>query len=312
MIRRQLRLTGPDARGTVVNATALRDLLNAVIDGSQRAVRIRTQGRSAATGPLPEWIAKSTDFRVELKEGSTILEFTGPTLLEANPEEFTQQDLFPEIDPSLSSFDYFAQTLEAALLGEDGAELFDRSLLKALRRDFEPVFAHGIETVEVPNVVRERPLKFAQPALVGFSVLERQIPKPQQVRLAGKLDQIRHSDRTFILVLRAGHERVRGSVPAHLAGQLQELWSREVLVSGTAHFTANGGVQLVEADSLSSASERDQELWSVRPEPLEAPRLVAGALRTPQGPRSGLAAILGRWPGEEDDDQVAEALGALS
>jgi hypothetical protein len=35
-------------------------------------------------------------------------------------------------------------------------------------------------------------------------------------------------------------------------------------------------------------------------------------LRKPQGPRSGLAAIVGQWPGDETDEQVRAALAELS
>jgi hypothetical protein len=41
-------------------------------------------------------------------------------------------------------------------------------------------------------------------------------------------------------------------------------------------------------------------------------KLDVGKLRRPQGPRSGMAAIMGRWPGEESDDDVIAALEKLS
>jgi hypothetical protein len=32
----------------------------------------------------------------------------------------------------------------------------------------------------------------------------------------------------------------------------------------------------------------------------------------PQGPRSGINAIFGRWPGDESDEEIMEALERLS
>ncbi len=34
--------------------------------------------------------------------------------------------------------------------------------------------------------------------------------------------------------------------------------------------------------------------------------------RKPQGPKSGLAAIIGKWPGDETDEEVDAALRELS
>ena len=34
--------------------------------------------------------------------------------------------------------------------------------------------------------------------------------------------------------------------------------------------------------------------------------------RVPQGPQSGLNAIIGKWPGDESDDEIAKALERLS
>jgi hypothetical protein len=37
-----------------------------------------------------------------------------------------------------------------------------------------------------------------------------------------------------------------------------------------------------------------------------------GVFRQPQGPRSGVNAIIGRWPGDETEEEIASALLELS
>jgi len=59
MVIHDIKLDGPGVKGTVVNAHLLRELLHIIIEGSQRALRVRTQGRSAARGILPSWISTS-------------------------------------------------------------------------------------------------------------------------------------------------------------------------------------------------------------------------------------------------------------
>lgn len=316
MAKRRIQLEGPRARGRIIGASALRDLLEAVIEGSQRAVRLRTQGRSVARGPVPEWIEAATEFDVEVKEGSTVLEFSAPSLLEADPEQFGQAKLFPEVDPNLTSIDYLADSLEAAIAGEAGEErsdLYDRSLLQTLRSDLRPVFAAGVETIRLSgSPSHDQPVVIREEVVSTFRNLEKKIPASQHVRLAGKLDSIRHSDRTFTLIPASDREKIRGVVSRHLIALLQQLWGEDVLVLGVAHFTAQGKVQLLEADDLRPASTEDERMWGEMPEPFRGSELRPAAMSAPQGPRSGLNAVVGKWPGDEDDEAVADALRELS
>lgn len=316
MAERTVRLEGPAARGPVVSAGVLRDLLEAVITGSQGAVRLRTQGRSTARGRVPEWIAAATEFDVEVKEGSTVLELSCPTLFEASPDQFAQEDLFPELDSSRTSLDYLFDTIEA-VTGDQGAdersELYDRPLLRKLGGALEPVFDSGIETISFSGMPRRKaPLLVREGAVSAFRELEERIPPPQRIRLVGKLDLIRHSDRTFTISPEQGREKVKGTIRRALLERLKDLWGQTVLVSGMAQFTARGAIQLIEADDLRAASEDEAHLWGEVPEPLDSGDLRPMAVREPQGPRSGLNAVIGAWPGEEDDEEVAEALKNLS
>lgn len=307
----KIELRGPGARGTVVNARMLRTVLGVLIDGSQQAVRLRTQGRSKARGTLPKWIDAATEFEVEISEGSTVLELQAPTLFEADPEEFSQRQLFPEVDPQLTSLDYLAEAAEAAMGGEEHADLYDRGLLSTLRR-LEDVFRHGVDSVRIERHGNgpSRDVQLTQPSLSEFSRLEAKIPHPQQVKAAGYLDTIRHSDHTFTLKASGETKPIKGVASEEHVTTLAELWGKSVLVSGLAHFTAGGRVQRIEAETINPASDRDLKFWTV-PEPARRP-MAAPALRVEQGPRSGLAAILGQWPGDESDDVISEALEQLS
>jgi hypothetical protein len=309
MLTRQLRLVGPSVFGTKVNGPLLREILIILIDGSQRALRIRTQGRSTARGVLPDWIAAATEFSVEIREGSTVLEIESPSLFEAAPEDFRQAQLFPEIDPTRAAVDYLADSIEAALRDDSRTALYDASFLKFLAK-LEGVFNHGVTEVEFRRLdgIPESVLQIQRSSVSQFRQLESRIPRPQRVNVAGKLDTIRHSDRTFVLAL-SGDQQIRGI--AEHCEDLQNLWGKSVLVSGTAHFTVGGCVQRIEADALRLASDRDFSLFSEAPRPVNSP-IEPSDLRRIQGPRSGLNAIFGKWPGQESDEKVGEVLDALS
>jgi hypothetical protein len=309
MLTRQLKLEGPSVTGTRVNAPLLREILALLIDGSQKALRIRTQGRSTSRGVLPDWIAAATEFTVQIREGSTVLDIESPSLLDAAPNEFRQTQLFPEIDPTRPALDYLVDSIEAALHEDNGTNLYDGPFLKFLAK-LEGIFEHGVTDVEFHQVDgASRPQLKVQRSSVGqFRQLESRIPKPQRVNVAGKLDTIRHSDRTFVLALSADH-RIRGI--AEQSEDLQQLWGKSVFATGTAHFTVDGSVQRVEVDLLRLATERELSLFSEAPLPITR-TIQPQDLKRPQGRRSGLNAIFGKWPGDEDDAEIAEALHDLS
>jgi hypothetical protein len=313
MSKHRIKIDGPGVKGVKVNACLLRTILDLVIEGSQRAVRIRTQGRSTARGLAPKWIEASSEFSVQILEGSTLLEIEAPSLMEADPDEFAQRDLFPDIDPERTSIDYFTDSLSAALEGENQANLYDKSFLEFLHH-FDSILNRGVNTVKIisdGNGIRTKPVTVTRAAIPIFKSLVKKIPDPQQVRIAGKLDQIRHSDYTLRVLIPEPAMTVKGVATANQLQDLKQLWGKLVLVSGVAHFNAAKGIQRIEVDHLEEASEKDLTLWGNIPEPLFKP-LVKAELRKSQGSRSGLNAILGKWPGDESEEDILMELERLS
>jgi hypothetical protein len=286
--------------------------LKLIVDGSQRAIRMRAEGRSAVRGTLPSWIVRSTAFDVELQPGSTLLAVHTPTLGDADPDQFRQANLFGGLNPDLTAIDYLSASLVGALSGSSDAWAFDRSMLTALRRDLKGLFEEGIATVGFPSAPGGNKAVEVSPLdLPRLSMLERQIPPEQVVRVAGKLDTIRHSDSTFAVFVGDSEEALRGVAERDLAEHLQGLWGKAVVITGTAHFTPEGTLQLIEAESIVPASTKDMELWGIRPQSLNGIEGPA-SLRLPQGPRTGVNAIFGQWPGDETDEEVDAAVDALS
>jgi hypothetical protein len=125
------------------------------------------------------------------------------------------------------------------------------------------------------------------------------------------LDSLRHSNRTFEIVLPGG-ERVRGVLAAE-SGEIAAVGPQlgsPVTVEGTAKFRPSGRLLRLDADWISTLSD-DAALWSGPPRPLFAP-LGPVDLRVPQGARSGVAAIFGQWPGDESEEEIEALLRELS
>ena len=313
-MKRTVKIEGTPVKGTVVDAAVLRDLLSLTIDGAQMALRLRTQGRSTARGVLPRWIQLATKYDVEIKTGSTVLELTGPTLAEADPDAFGQRDLFPELDPDLTAIDYLGAALDSTLgSGGASAEDYDRGMIDHIKK-YSSLFEAGVTSLiyGIPVNGSERPVTISPMKIKAVENLRRQIPPSQQARVAGNLDSIRHSDTTFGLLIPDSRETVRGIATQKLLDDMQRLWRQDVLVTGTAHFAASGKLLRVEAESLRQAADRDLGVFGQKPIPMGTPDDSYAGLRIPQGPRTGLNAVVGKWPGDEDDEQVDRALAELS
>lgn len=144
----------------------------------------------------------------------------------------------------------------------------------------------------------------------SYSPHHSQTPRSQRVRIAGKVDAIHHGERAFTLVLDSGEQ-----IPVVLVEGgpevLAPLLGKVAVVSGTAEFHSSGSLRCVNADLLQPGSEQDLSLWSEMPQPLFGATDVQN-VRPVQGPRSGINAIIGMWPGGETDDEIFAMLEEMS
>ena len=303
----KLKLTGEGMRGTRVDAALLRDLLDAVVEGTRGSVRLRMEGRSSARGTAPAWLERAAAFDlVAIEDGSTEVVLEAATLARAVPEQFQQIQMFGGLDGSLSCLDLFGESLRDAVAAKPDSDLYDDHLLDTFG-SISRVFSHGVQKLHVHGAER---LTVDEPAAGSLKALKRNIPADQRVVVVGKLDLLRHSDRMFTLVLEDGRV-VRGVVtPSVDLDVLGTLWGKRARVAGLSKFRPSGAVLRIEAETVIEA-EGDLSLFTSMPRPLLGD-LDLRSLHQPQGPRSGLAAIVGKWPGDESDEEIAELLAELS
>lgn len=307
--RHLVRLVGPRAGGARIAASVLGELTDVLLDATRGSLRQRVEGRSTARGSIPAWLQTAADFDVVgLESGSTVLVIKAPSLSDVAPALFAQRELFEPIDPSQSAFGLMEQTLALAASGRSDSDLFDQPLLSTFRR-FDRLLAHGHSAIELTNGNPAAPVVVDRGSIEAVDHLIRSTPEPQRTRVSGTLDTIRHSDRMFTLVLDGG-KSAKGISEGVTAEQLAELFGRNVVVSGTAVFRAYGALLRIEAETIEPAGS-DAAVWARIPAPLFHGMDMA-ALRQPQGLRSGVNAVIGRWPGDESEEEIAAALREMS
>jgi hypothetical protein len=305
-----VRLAGKQARGARIAGSVLGEITDVLVDATRGALRQRVEGRSTAPGTVPAWLEAAAEFDViGLEAGSTVLVIEAKRLLDVAPALFSQQALFEPVDSSETAFDLMEQTFALAAAGRSDSDLFDQALLSIFRR-FERILSSGFSSIEVTNGdLRHPPIVIDVDSLTAVDRLIHSTPPPQRARVSGMLETIRHSDRMFTLLLEGG-KSVKGTADGLAAKQLTERFGQRVVVSGTAVFRASGALLRIEADSIEPAGS-DAAVWARVPTPLF--RIMdTVSLHEPQGPRSGVNAVIGHWPGDESDEEIATALRELS
>lgn len=305
------KLIGPDIKGPGLSAALLRDVLDILVDGSEKAVRLVFEGRSTARGKVKPWVSAAAELRfVEIKEGSAEIVTEAAPINDVLPSDLKQLDFFvPDIDGSRTCLDLFEIGIKDALEGNLESDYYDDGLLKQYSQ-FKDVFNHGVETIRVTNGTAGRhSLEIGPEGLREIKKLKKKVYAPQYARIAGKLDVIGHSRRLFNLQLKDG-QQIKGIAERLDLEKLKELWGKQVFVSGKVIFRPSGSVHRIEAESIDGANG-NISLWSKLPKPLMK-SLEKKSLRAEQGPRSGINAIFGKWPGDESEEELKSALEELS
>ncbi|MCP3063488.1 hypothetical protein LXT21_32390 [Myxococcus sp. K38C18041901] len=304
----EIKLKGAAVHAERISAPLFQDLLHIFVEGAQRALRFRIEGRSTARGGVPAWLRSAAQFDLLLESESEagVFKVESRPLKQVLPEHLRSSEALADVGAEGSAVDLFEAGLEDALAGVADSDRFDEGLVETFSA-FARLFDQGVEGIEVIN---GHAFPIDVEGVERVARLRRQTPPPRAIRIAGKLDAIRHSDRFFTLILESG-AALRGVWERLDSDRVTASFGQKVIVSGVAVFRPSGSVLRIEAEHIEPASSRQATLWSVLPRPLFTP-MDPRALRQSQDERSGLSAIFGQWPGEETEDEFSAALRELS
>src|SRR5260370_38936653 len=132
---------------------------------------------------------------------------------------------------------------------------------------------------------------------------ERSHHPSRQVRLAGVLDMIRHSTRSFSLRVESGEE-VRGVMEStESLERLREFFGKPILVLGRAVYRPSGRLLRVDALALEEGAGAPA-VFAKAPPPQTTRPLASGRFRPSEAGKRGVAAFFGTWPGDETDGEL--------
>jgi len=278
---------------------------------------MRFRHASRIAGRRPDWLREATDLNpVDIQDAgdhSKIVIIEAPALGEAAAEVYAKRGLFDTF-PSQeeTALDVLGQTVGVIAARNAGSEWYDTDLLKRMEK-FRALFkqqgvsAVGLATLNGAGIETLPTATINQATTDAAESLHRQSPKTRRVRIAGKLDMLRDSDRAFDLLLADG-VRIRGVWEDDL-GAIIQLLRKQVVVDALAVFRPSGSLLRIEAGGMEEAGA-DDTYFSKMPKPAPS-QINLRAIHQPQAANTGLSAIYGQWPGDESEEQLLAALKDL-
>lgn len=308
MVARRISLEGASARGAVISADVLHELLGVVLDCSRKAVRLLVEGRSSARGQAPPWLDDAVAFDVVgFASGSTqVLTHMRP-LREALAERHAHIHSLDRTIGGASALDVLTWGLQDALSGKRDSDRFDVDLLESYRR-FGRVLSKGFDSIDLGG---PEPVCIDVERVAIVERLVAAVPQPRKSRVTGMLERVEHDGRRFTLRLHDGSSVLGVADDDLQTERLAESVGSRVTITGLAVFRPSGSLLRLEATRV-DAPRKGSEVWSIPPTPLFGFAEPVATYRVPQTSRSGLNAIMGTWPGDEDDDTVEETLELIS
>jgi hypothetical protein len=279
---------------------------------TRMAVSMAFRYSSKVPGRPPQWLAEASNIRFQDVSGGNgyrRLHFEAPRFGEAAEELYRQGELF-ETRPAKTdtAFDLIGDIVDDITRQDRDSARFDTGLLKRVER-FGGAGQWGVQSLLLhgDRLPLDHPPVINQALVVLAEGLYRETPAPKRARLAGKLDMIRASDGSFALILES-NAPVRGVWVGGDPQAMRDFFDKNVILEGRAFFRPSGALLRIEAEGIALASQTDV-FFSTPPEAV--PQSIGRrTLQKPQTHKTGVAAIFGKWPGDETEEQLLTALRA--
>jgi hypothetical protein len=310
-VEREIVLRSSQEYGDRLPSGPIGWLLSQLPEVALRAVRMRFEGRSTVVGARPGWLEAASDIRVVDVSGDDDAHvlFDCPTLSEGAPQFYDQRQFWTsKPDPEATALDLVGDAVSQLREQDRDSRLIDKGLLKSIRRLSNAV-GNGFCEIDLPPGPGRGGIGIDADVIETAGEFLRSTPAAQRARVAGRLDMVRASTSAFGLVLETGEE-VAGVLVDGDVREVGGLLTRPVVVEGTAVFRPSGNVLRLEATAVYETDEIER-VWSELPRPRED-RVDRSELIQRQGPRSGIAGIMGAWPGDETDEEIERILEEIS
>jgi hypothetical protein len=253
-------------------------------------------------------LRRSADVRfVGISEGrnsDTVLHLEAPVLGEAAEEVYRQGTLWETRPaPDDTAVNVFARVTREVRQGNPDSTFYDLYLLRHLSHSSR-LFQRQLVSMDVPE--KAGFARLDREVAIRAAELTQRTPSPRQVRVIGHLDMIRHSTRSFEMLLEEG-KAVRGVLEnADYIDTLRDLLGQTVLVIGKAVYRPSGSLLRIDAQAVAGGTG-EPKLFARVPPPIEH-RQTTVRFRVGEQAKRGVPGFFGKWPGDETDEELLAML----
>ena len=280
MHRYQARLVGLAEASGQIAADRLVQVVQGLMDSSERTLRILATGEGRARGGKPEWLKNSVNFVIAgLRTGSTIIDIDARPLRETAYPELAQGALWkskPNLDDT--PIDLLGKAVAETQEEDSDADHMDSEVLNSIYKFADLLDKQGIHCEISGKKLGNYVIRIDSILKGRVSKLIKGTPIPRRFVVSGFMDEIRYEKRRFILRMESGL-KIPGKLERQSEGSelLRNVWGRKATVSGSVHFKPNGEPSFIEASAIDSYREGD-EVFALDPS-AEEPESAEEAFR---------------------------------
>lgn len=291
-------------KGTV-SVFALRELVERLIDTSEKALKLAIDGTSVMKGQPPAWLKASVDFLITgLKEGSTVIEMNCPALKETAKEKIAEPDLWNILpDENDTALSVVSRAFKEVSKKNYNPDYFDTNLLKSFSsfNGFINKYSSSISITTAKS--RKEDFKFDSKSIKKVNQIEQSIPEPRKVVITGLFNLIEHSEGKFRLKLRTG-ETITGEIDREQIDKekMRSLWGKEATIKGWAEFSPKNNIRFIKADLIKEFENGDEFLNY--PPHIQESLFVSEKKHKGLDKQGPLKEIWGKWPGDESVEEI--------
>ena len=308
--RYQLRITGLRAVEGQIRASALRRIVDALLTTAERTTRLLATGAGGGKGPKPAWLDATTDFTItELTSGSTIFGIEAPQLGETASEQFAQVHLWSK-QPSLedTALDLVARSIQETQTKDPAGDYYDSSVLDAILKFRGAGGVAGVRYEMRPQGGAQGHFALDDETYAYAKDRLDDIPVPRSFVVTGRLDEIKHGNGRFrLLVDRKSTLLGRLDAASLSVEALRSLWGKQTTVEGMVHFKANGQPRFIEARRIGGRLKGDRVFEAMPYTEPQRPADLFPVRRELVGTFDPID-LVGAWPGDEPLEELLTQL----
>ena len=305
----ELRIRGLKEAPGKIKAAAFIHTLDALIKTAERATRLLATGAGTGRGTRPKWLTAATDFTITgFRPGSTICDIEAPSLRETASHAFGQPDFWSvELSLDDTAIDLAARAITEAQSEHASGDHFDGSVLEAIGSFASAVRETSVRYELTPENLEHEKFKLDIQSCTEIKARLKELPAPRAFVVSGRLDEIKHGNGRFSLLV-GEHTRLFGRLdPTSLnIESLRPLWGKQTTVEGIVHFKANGQSRLIEARRISGRLEGDSVFEEIPSVAIQEPHDLF-PYHDSKFRAFDPVELAGAWPGDEPiEDLLAQ------